>query len=67
VRIVTNGLDVVHGTLLARGHATALSRGQKRSYPRASLEITSRPGSGTKIALHFPAARINFGCKVAAA
>jgi two-component system cell cycle sensor histidine kinase PleC len=31
------------------------------------LEITSRPGSGTKIALHFPATRINFGCKVAAA
>jgi two-component system cell cycle sensor histidine kinase PleC len=31
------------------------------------LEITSRPGSGTRVALHFPAGRINTGCKVAAA
>jgi len=31
------------------------------------LEITSRPGTGTKIALYFPAGRINTGCKVAAA
>jgi signal transduction histidine kinase len=31
------------------------------------LEITSRPGSGTKIALYFPASRIDTGCKVAAA
>ena len=31
------------------------------------LEITSRPGSGTRIALYFPASRINAGCKVAAA
>jgi signal transduction histidine kinase len=30
------------------------------------LEITSTPGSGTKIVLHFPASRINPGRKVAA-
>ena len=30
------------------------------------LEITSAPGSGTKIVLHFPASRINSGRKVAA-
>ncbi len=30
------------------------------------LEITSAPGSGTKIVLHFPASRINPGRKVAA-
>ena len=30
------------------------------------LEITSTPGSGTKIVLHFPASRINSGRKVAA-
>ena len=32
-----------------------------------SLEITSRPGTGTRIVLRFPASRINTGCKVAAA
>jgi len=31
------------------------------------LEITSRPGTGTKIALFFPASRINAGRKIAAA
>ena len=31
------------------------------------LEITSRPGSGTKVALHFPASRMNPGLKVVAA
>jgi signal transduction histidine kinase len=31
------------------------------------LEITSQPGSGTKIGLYFPATRIITGCKVAAA
>jgi two-component system cell cycle sensor histidine kinase PleC len=31
------------------------------------LEITSRPGAGTRIALYFPASRISTGCKVAAA
>jgi two-component system, cell cycle sensor histidine kinase PleC len=31
------------------------------------LEITSQPGTGTRILLVFPASRINTGCKVAAA
>jgi len=31
------------------------------------LEISSRPGMGTRIVLIFPASRINTGCKVAAA
>src|SRR5262249_51336213 len=31
------------------------------------LEITSRPGAGTRIALYFPASRISTGRKVAAA